>query len=147
MRNTAPDFFKINPDGSTTLRMPVIPTIRLLFVIRTNAPFLLHIIEARPLLEFYFRGEENFAGGKFRGRKISRNSIRSGYYFRGREFRAKSQFANLAKISSSRKIGVMQYCESSFRVIIANNTMTSNRATFYIHMGWRWKINPIGVCA
>ena len=32
--------------GLTTLRMPVIPTIRLLFVIWTNAPFLLHIIEA-----------------------------------------------------------------------------------------------------
>ena len=37
---------KKNPDGLTTLRMPVIPTIRLLFVIWTNAPFLLHIIEA-----------------------------------------------------------------------------------------------------
>ena len=39
-------FFLINPDGLTTLRMPVIPTIRLLFEIWTNAPFLLHIIEA-----------------------------------------------------------------------------------------------------
>ena len=34
------------PGGLTTLRMPVIPTIRLLFVIWTNAPFLLHIMEA-----------------------------------------------------------------------------------------------------
>ena len=52
----------------------------------------------RPLLEFYFRGEENFAGGKFRGRKISRNSIRSGYYFRGRKF--------------SRKIQIREYSEN-----------------------------------
>ena len=35
-----------NPDGLTTLRMHDIPTIRLLFVIWTNAPFLLQIIEA-----------------------------------------------------------------------------------------------------
>ena len=28
-------------------------------------------------------------GGKFRGRKISRNSIRSGYYFRGRKISRK----------------------------------------------------------
>ena len=47
MRNTAPDFLKINPDGLTTLRMSVIPTIRLLFVIWTNAPFLLHIREVK----------------------------------------------------------------------------------------------------
>ena len=52
----------------------------------------------RPLLEFYFRGEENFAGRKFRGRKISRNSIRSGYYFRGRKI--------------SRKIQILEYSEN-----------------------------------
>ena len=46
---------------------------------------------------FIFRGEESFAGGKFRGRKISRNSIRSGYYFRGRKI--------------SRKIPIREYSE------------------------------------
>ena len=51
--------------------------------------FLLHIRGLKPLLVFYFRVEEKFAGGKFRGRKISRNSIRSGYYFRGRKISRK----------------------------------------------------------
>ena len=103
MRNTAPNFFKINPDGFTMLRMPVIPTSRLLFVIWTNAPFLLHIIEARPLLEFNFRREENFAGGKCREIPFAVDII-----FAGGKFRAKSKFANIAKISSTRKIGVIQ---------------------------------------
>ena len=65
----------INPDGLTTLRMPVIPPIRILFVICTNAPSLLHIIEAQTAIRILFS-----RGGKFRGRKISRNSIGSGYY-------------------------------------------------------------------
>ena len=52
----------------------------------------------RPLLKFDFRGEENFAGVNFRGRKISRNSIRSGYYFRGRKI--------------SRKIQIREYSEN-----------------------------------
>ena len=51
--------------------------------------FLLHIRVLKPLLVFYFRVEEIFAGGKFRGWKISRNSIRSGYYFRGRKISRK----------------------------------------------------------
>ena len=51
--------------------------------------FLLHIRGLKPLLVFNFRVEEKFAGGKFRGRKISRNSIRSGYYFRGRKISRK----------------------------------------------------------
>ena len=34
--------------------------------------FLLHISGLKPLLIFYFRVEEKFAGGKFRGRNISR---------------------------------------------------------------------------
>ena len=51
-----------------------------------------------PLLEFNFRGEENFAGGKFRASKISRNSIGSGYYFRGRKI--------------SRKIKIREYSEN-----------------------------------
>ena len=65
--------------------MPIIPTIRLLFVIWTNAPFLLQIIE------IYY----NFI---FAGRKISRNSIPSGYYFRGRKI--------------SRKIQIREYSEN-----------------------------------
>ena len=91
--------------------MPVIPTIWPLFVIidmDTNAVFLLHII--RLLLVFYFRGEENFAGGTFRGRKISREENFAGgkfreftfavdIYFAGGKFRAKSKFANIAKMS------------------------------------------------
>ena len=60
--------------------------------------FLLHIRGLKPLLVFYFRVEEKFAGGKFRGRKISRNSIRSGYYFRGRKI--------------SRKIKIREYSEN-----------------------------------
>ena len=52
----------------------------------------------RPLLEFNVRGEEHFAGDKFRGRKISRYSIRSGYYFRGRKI--------------SRKIPIREYSEN-----------------------------------
>ena len=58
----------------------------------------------RPLLEFYFRGEENFAGGKFREIPFAVD-----INFAGGKFRAKSKFANIAKISSTRKIGVIQY--------------------------------------
>ena len=58
----------------------------------------------RPLLEFYFRGAENFAGGKFREIPFAVDII-----FAGGKFRAKSKFANIAKISSMRKIGVIQY--------------------------------------
>ena len=57
----------------------------------------------RRLLEFYFRGEENFAGGKFREIPFAVDII-----FAGGKFRAKSKFANIAKISSTRKIGVIQ---------------------------------------
>ena len=48
--------------------------------------------------------EENFAGGKFRDIPFSVDII-----FAGGNFRAKSKFANIAKISSTRKIGVIQY--------------------------------------
>ena len=51
--------------------------------------FVLHIRGLSPLLVFYFRVEEKFARGKFRWRKISRNSICSGYYFRGRKISRK----------------------------------------------------------
>ena len=50
---------------------------------------LLHIRGLKPLLVIYFRVEEKFAGGKFRGWKILRNSVRSGYYFRGRKISRK----------------------------------------------------------
>ena len=55
-------------------------------------------------ITLYFRGEENFAGGKFREITIAVKII-----FAGGKFRAKSKFANIAKISSTRKIGVIQY--------------------------------------
>ena len=48
--------------------------------------------------------EENFAGGKFREIPFAVDII-----FAGGKFRAKSEFANIAKISSTRKIGVIQY--------------------------------------
>ena len=49
--------------------------------------------------------EENFAGGKFREIPFAVDII-----FAGGKFRAKSEFANIAKISSTRNIGVIQYC-------------------------------------
>ena len=52
---------------------------------------------------FYFRVEENFAGGKFREIPFGVDII-----FAGGKFRAKSKFANIAKNSSTRKIGVIQ---------------------------------------
>ena len=51
-----------------------------------------------------FRVDENFAGGKFREIPFGVDII-----FAGGKFRAKSKFANIAKISSTRKIGVIQY--------------------------------------
>ena len=83
--------------------------------------FLLHIRGLKPLLVFYFRVEGKFAGGRptFRRMKISRGGNFAGGKFReipfgvdiifaGGKFRAKSKFANIAKISSTRKIGVIQ---------------------------------------
>ena len=64
--------------------------------------FWLHIRGLKPLLVFDFRVDEKFAGGKFREIPFGRNII-----FAGGTFRAKSKFANIAKISSTRKIGVM----------------------------------------
>ena len=68
------------------------------FVIMDTVLFLLHIRGLIPLLVFYFRVEENFAGGNFRWRKISRNSIRGGYCIRGRTI--------------SRKIKIREYSEN-----------------------------------
>ena len=48
--------------------------------------------------------EENFAGGKFREIPFGVDII-----FAGGKFRGKSKFANIANISSTRKIGVIQY--------------------------------------
>ena len=57
----------------------------------------------KPLLFFNFR-EEKFAGGKFREIPFAVDII-----FAGGKFRAKSKFAKIAKINSTRKIGVIQY--------------------------------------
>ena len=57
----------------------------------------------RPII-FYFRVEEKFAGGKFREIPFSVDII-----FAGGKFRAKLKFAKIAKIYSTRKIGVIQY--------------------------------------
>ena len=70
--------------------------------------FVLHSRGLKPLLLFYIRVDEKFAGGKFRGRKISRNSIRSGYYFLGKTILRKIKFPKISKIYSTRKIGVIQ---------------------------------------
>ena len=72
------------------------------------------------LLVLYFRVEEKIAGGKFHVSNISREESFAGgkfreipcavdIYFAGGKFRAKSKFANIAKISSTRKIRVIQY--------------------------------------
>ena len=56
-----------------------------------------------PLLVFYFRVEENSVGGKFRAIPCAVD-----IYFAGGKYRAKSKFADIAKISSTRKIRVIQ---------------------------------------
>ena len=48
--------------------------------------------------------EEKFAGGKFREIPLAVDII-----FAGGKFRAKSKFAKIAKLNSTRKIGVIQY--------------------------------------
>ena len=55
------------------------------------------------LLVFDFPVEEKFAGRKFRKIPCAVN-----IYFAGGKFRAKSKFANIAKISSTRKRRVIQ---------------------------------------
>ena len=57
--------------------------------------------------------EEYFAGGKFREIPFAVAII-----FAGGKFRAKSKFANIAKISSTRKIGVIQYSESYIQICV-----------------------------
>ena len=60
---------------------------------------LLHIIEAYAAIRILFS-----RGGKFREIPFAVDII-----FAGGKFRAKSKFANIAKISSTRKICVIQY--------------------------------------
>ena len=74
--------------------------------------FLLHIRWLKPLFVFYFRMEGNFAGGKFREIPFAVDII-----FAGGKFRAKSKFAKIAKIYSTRKIGVIQYLSSVLFVV------------------------------
>ena len=66
--------------------------------------FVLHIRGLKPLLVFYFRVEETFAGGTFREIPFALDII-----FEGGKFRAKSKFAKIAKIYSTRKNCVIQY--------------------------------------
>ena len=63
-----------------------------------------HIRELIPLLVFYFRVEEKFAGGKCREIPCAVD-----IYFTGVKFRAKSKFANIANVSSKLKICIIQY--------------------------------------
>ena len=89
-----------NPKPQDTSRRKIRP-----FVIWTQCYFCWpHIRGLKPLLVFYFHVEEKFAGGKFREIPFGVDII-----FAGGKFRAKSKFANIAKISSTRKIGVIQY--------------------------------------
>ena len=56
--------------------------------------------------------EVNFAGGKFREIPFAVDII-----FAGGKFRAKSQFANIAKISSTQKICVIQYLKTKMFIL------------------------------
>ena len=69
-----------------------------------------------PLLVFYFRVEEKFAGGNFREIPCAVD-----IYIAGGKFRAKSKFANIANISSTRKIRVIQYSINYITQLIYNN--------------------------
>ena len=64
--------------------------------------FCLHIRGLKPLLVFYFRAEQKFAGGKFREIPFAVEII-----FAGGKFRANSKFAKIAKIYSTRRNGVI----------------------------------------
>ena len=86
--------------------MPVIPTIRLLFVIIMDK-CAVFVAERDYNFIFAWRKisrEKKLAGGKFREIPFAVDFI-----FAGGKFRAKSKFANIANISSTRKIGVIQY--------------------------------------
>ena len=88
--------------------MHVVPTISLLCNMDKCAVFVAYYRGLDRYSNFIFAGrkisrEENFAGGKFREIPFAVDII-----FAGGKFRAKSQFADIAKISSTRKIGVIQ---------------------------------------
>ena len=57
--------------------------------------------------------EEKIAGGKFREIPCALD-----IYFAGGKFRAKSKFANIAKISSTRKIRVIQYMDGMSHICV-----------------------------
>ena len=125
MRNTAPDFLKINPDGLTTLRMPVIPTIATICNMDKRAVFVAYYRGLDRYYNLIFAGrkisrEVNFAGGKFREIPFAVDII-----FAGGKFRAKSQFANIAKISSTRKIGVIQYWKLPCTFVLIDVSLNS----------------------
>ena len=61
--------------------------------------FVLHIRGLKQLLVLYFRVEEKFAGGKCREIPFAVDSI-----FAGGKIRAKSKFAKIPKINSTRKL-------------------------------------------
>ena len=84
--------------------------------------FLLHIRVLKPLLVFYFRVEEKFTGGKFRGRKISRNSIRSGYYFRGRKISRKIKIRE----NSENLLHAKNWCYTVFRISAFSLLLVAN---------------------
>ena len=88
--------------------MHVVPTISLLCNMDKCAVFVAYYRGLDRYSNFIFAGrkisqEENFTGGKFREIPFAVDII-----FAGGKFRAKSQFADIAKISSTRKIGVIQ---------------------------------------
>ena len=139
MRNTAPNFFKINPDGLTTLQMPVIPTIiSYYFWIWTNAPFLLHIMVATAIRILFSRG------GKFRGRKISRNSIRSGYYFRGRKISRKIQIREYSENFLHAKNWCYTVIDAQIKTLIGD-TQTSNKVQL-LSLQETWRITANTGC-
>ena len=61
--------------------------------------FLSHIRRLKPLLVFYFRVYDKFAGGKFRENPFAVDII-----FAGGKFRAKSKFAKIAKFTPREKL-------------------------------------------
>ena len=90
--------------------MPVVPTIRLASICNMDkcAVFVANYRGLDRYYNFIFAGrkisrEENFAREKFREIPFPVDII-----FAGGKFCAKSKFANIAKISSTRKIGVIQ---------------------------------------
>ena len=87
--------------------------------------FLLHIRGLKPILVFYFRVEEKFAGGQFREIQFAVDII-----FAGGQFRAKSK---IAKIYSTRKIGVIRhlYLGVGLRIILLD-LLTCNCLVFRI---------------